>query len=153
MAHLERTGHYLTVKDNQMVHLHPSTCLDHKPEWALYQEFVLTSRNYIRTVTDIKGEWLVDLAPHYYDLQNFPAGEVRISVSLKDIYAAPAPSLLVMADWWSQRSATLTEHSHPAGLVFPCLRSWHPVQGLLHASPLAPASASNLIGLNGILRL
>ena len=76
VAHLERTGHYLTVKDNQMVHLHPSTCLDHKPEWALYQEFVLTSRNYIRTVTDIKGEWLVDLAPHYYDLQNFPAGEV-----------------------------------------------------------------------------
>ena len=59
-----------------MVHLHPSTCLDHKPEWAIYQEFVLTSRNYIRTVTDIKGEWLVDLAPHYYDLQNFPAGEV-----------------------------------------------------------------------------
>ena len=76
VAHLERTGHYLTVKDNQMVHLHPSTCLDHKPEWAIYQEFVLTSRNYIRTVTDIKGEWLVDLAPHYYDLQNFPAGEV-----------------------------------------------------------------------------
>ena len=62
-----------------MVHLHPSTCLDHKPEWALYQEFVLTSRNYIRTVTDIKGEWLVDLAPHYYDLQNFPAGEVHPS--------------------------------------------------------------------------
>ena len=79
VAHLERTGHYLTVKDNQMVHLHPSTCLDHKPEWALYQEFVLTSRNYIRTITDIKGEWLADLAPHYYDLANFPAGEVRIS--------------------------------------------------------------------------
>lgn len=33
IAHLERTGHYLTVKDNQMVFLHPSTCLDHKPEW------------------------------------------------------------------------------------------------------------------------
>ena len=78
VAHLERTGHYLTVKDNQMVHLHPSTCLDHKPEWALYQEFVLTSRNYIRTITDIKGEWLADLAPHYYDLANFPAGEVRL---------------------------------------------------------------------------
>jgi hypothetical protein len=62
-----------------MVHLHPSTCLDHKPEWALYQEFVLTSRNYIRTVTDIKGEWLVDIAPHYYDLQNFPPGEVGYS--------------------------------------------------------------------------
>jgi pre-mRNA-splicing factor ATP-dependent RNA helicase DHX15/PRP43 len=80
VAHLERTGHYLTVKDNQMVYLHPSTCLDHKPEWALYQEFVLTTRNYIRTVTDIKGEWLVDVAPHYYDLTNFPAGETRRSL-------------------------------------------------------------------------
>ena len=86
-----------------MVHLHPSTCLDHKPEWALYQEFVLTSRNYIRTVTDIKGEWLVDLAPHYYDLQNFPAGEVRIFLALRYIHAtASAPALSAIAEWWSQ---------------------------------------------------
>ncbi|KAM3735164.1 hypothetical protein ACB098_10G068400 [Castanea mollissima] len=59
VAHLERTGHYLTVKDNQVVHLHPSNCLDHKPEWVIYNEYVLTSRNFIRTVTDIRGEWLV----------------------------------------------------------------------------------------------
>ncbi|KAF1891950.1 hypothetical protein Lal_00036300 [Lupinus albus] len=77
VAHLERTGHYLTVKDNQTVHLHPSNCLDHKPEWVIYNEFVLTSRNFIRTVTDIKGEWLVDIAPHYYDLQNFPNCEAK----------------------------------------------------------------------------
>lgn len=54
VAHLERTGHYMTIKDNQVVQLHPSTCLDHKPEWVLYNEFVLTTKNYIRTVTDIK---------------------------------------------------------------------------------------------------
>ncbi|KAG1365319.1 putative pre-mRNA-splicing factor ATP-dependent RNA helicase DEAH2 [Cocos nucifera] len=69
VAHLERTGHYLTVKDNQVdtaywsfvahpeVHLHPSNCLDHKPEWVIYNEYVLTSRNFIRTVTDIRGDW------------------------------------------------------------------------------------------------
>ncbi|GLT43098.1 hypothetical protein SLA2020_170700 [Shorea laevis] len=77
VAHLERTGHYLTVKDNQVVHLHPSNCLDHKPEWVIYNEYVLTSRNFIRTVTDIRGEWLVDIAPHYYDLTNFPNCEAR----------------------------------------------------------------------------
>jgi hypothetical protein len=33
VAHLERSGTYLTVKDNQQVHLHPSTCLGQKPEW------------------------------------------------------------------------------------------------------------------------
>ncbi|KAF9591099.1 hypothetical protein IFM89_001443 [Coptis chinensis] len=77
VAHLERAGHYLTVKDNQVVHLHPSNCLDHKPEWAIYNEYVLTSRNFIRTVTDIRGEWLVDIAPHYYDLANFPSCEAK----------------------------------------------------------------------------
>lgn len=64
VAHLERTGHYLTVKDNQVVQLHPSTVLDHKPEWVLYNEFVLTTKNYIRTCTDIKPEWYVPLKWH-----------------------------------------------------------------------------------------
>jgi pre-mRNA-splicing factor ATP-dependent RNA helicase DHX15/PRP43 len=40
VAHLERTGHYLTVKDNQVVSLHPSTNLDHKPEWVMYDPFI-----------------------------------------------------------------------------------------------------------------
>ena len=71
VAHLEKNGQYLTVKDNQLVALHPSSGLGHKPEWVLYQDFVLTSKNYIRTVTDVKGDWLIELAPHYYDLKNF----------------------------------------------------------------------------------
>lgn len=80
VAHLERQGTYLTVKDNQTVHLHPSTCLGQKPEWVLYQEFVLTSKNYIRTCTDIKGEWLLDIASAYYDLENFPPGDTKRSL-------------------------------------------------------------------------
>ncbi|XP_065883366.1 putative pre-mRNA-splicing factor ATP-dependent RNA helicase PRP1 isoform X2 [Dysidea avara] len=75
VAHLERTGHYLTVKDNQVVQLHPSTCLDHKPEWVLYHEFVLTTKNYIRTCSDIKADWLLKIAPNYYDMSNFPQCE------------------------------------------------------------------------------
>jgi len=77
VAHLEKLGHYLTVKDNQVVALHPSTYLDHKPDWCIYNEFVLTRKNYIRTLTDVNGEWLVELAENYYDLQNFPHGEAR----------------------------------------------------------------------------
>jgi HrpA-like RNA helicase len=84
VAHLERTGHYLTVKDNQVVSLHPSTCIDYKPEWVMYHEFVLTTKNFIRTVTAVKGEWLVETAPHYYDLENFPKCEAKRV--LEDIY-------------------------------------------------------------------
>ncbi|CAI0506777.1 unnamed protein product, partial [Linum tenue] len=85
VAHLERsTRHYLTVKDNQVVHLHPSTCLDHNPEWVVYNECVVTSRSFIRTTTEIRGEWLVDIAPHYYDMENFPECEAKLV--LKTLY-------------------------------------------------------------------
>lgn len=36
VAHLERSGHYLTIKDNQVVERHPSTSLDHKPGMAAH---------------------------------------------------------------------------------------------------------------------
>uniref|UniRef100_A0A6U2I1C1 RNA helicase n=2 Tax=Hemiselmis andersenii TaxID=464988 RepID=A0A6U2I1C1_HEMAN len=77
VAHLDPSGHYQTVKDNQPVALHPSTCLDHKPEWVVYHEFTLTTKQFIRTVTDVKGEWLLDLANHYYDLRNFPNSSAK----------------------------------------------------------------------------
>ena len=65
-------GCYLTVKDNQIVHIHPSSVLDRKPQWILYHEFVLTKKNYVRTCTEIKPEWLLNLAPDYYTMSNFP---------------------------------------------------------------------------------
>ncbi|KAJ4884583.1 putative pre-mRNA-splicing factor ATP-dependent RNA helicase [Raphanus sativus] len=78
VAHLDRTGcRYLTAKDDQMVHLHPSCCLDYKPEWVVYNEYVLTSRNFIRTVTYIRGEWLMDVAPQCYHLNNFKNCETK----------------------------------------------------------------------------
>jgi pre-mRNA-splicing factor ATP-dependent RNA helicase DHX15/PRP43 len=77
VAHLEKSGHYLTVKDNQVVALHPSTCIQHKPEWVLYNEFVLTSKNFVRTVTQVRGEWLLEIAPSYYNVSEFPKSEAK----------------------------------------------------------------------------
>lgn len=43
VAHKQRNGTYCTLKDNQPVVLHPSTCLQTKPDWVVFDEFVLTS--------------------------------------------------------------------------------------------------------------
>ncbi|KAK7205495.1 P-loop containing nucleoside triphosphate hydrolase protein [Myxozyma melibiosi] len=72
--------HYVTVKDQQDVLLHPSTVLEKDGEWVLYNEFVLTTKNYIRTVTVIKPEWLFELAPAYFDVRTFKKGDVRMSL-------------------------------------------------------------------------
>lgn len=76
-AHLENSGHYLTCKDNQVVALHPSCTLEKNCKWVIFHEFVLTSKYYIRTVTEIDPNWLLDIAPHYYDMDNFPEGEAK----------------------------------------------------------------------------
>ncbi|GKB83324.1 hypothetical protein Tco_0950219 [Tanacetum coccineum] len=36
-----------------------------------------TCRNFICTVIEVRGEWIVDIAPHYYDLVNFPQCEAK----------------------------------------------------------------------------
>ena len=77
VAHKEPTKHYLTVKDSQVVGVHPSCVLDYQPDWVLYNEFVLTSKNFVRMNTTVKVEWLVEIAPHYYDLTNFPPGDAK----------------------------------------------------------------------------
>lgn len=33
----------------------------------VYHELVLTSKEFMRTVSEIKPEWLVEIAPHYYN--------------------------------------------------------------------------------------
>ncbi|KAL7008692.1 DEAH-box ATP-dependent RNA helicase prp43 [Cystobasidiomycetes sp. EMM_F5] len=77
-AHREgEKNSYLTLKDNQVVSLHPSCGLDTNPEWVIYHEFVLTSRNYIRTVTEVKPEWLLDFAPVYFEMTTFPEGSAK----------------------------------------------------------------------------
>lgn len=77
VAHMQRSGHFLTVKDGQLVALHPSSVLSHKPEWVLYHEFVLTSKAFVRTCTQVRGEWLLQLAPHFFDPDDFPPGEAK----------------------------------------------------------------------------
>jgi len=56
VARREERG-YLTIKDNQQVSLHPSCGLDTQPEWVLFNEFILTTRPYVRTVTVVNPEW------------------------------------------------------------------------------------------------
>jgi pre-mRNA-splicing factor ATP-dependent RNA helicase DHX15/PRP43 len=96
VAHREgEKGNYLTVKDNQVVGLHPSCGMDGQPEWVIFNEFVLTTRPYIRTVTEIKPEWcvrvdfvansraylvlprLLEYSNSYFDLTSFPDGETK----------------------------------------------------------------------------
>ncbi|KAM8729641.1 ATP-dependent RNA helicase DHX8-like [Acanthopagrus schlegelii] len=58
---------YRTLIDQQVVYLHPSSTLfNRQPEWLVYHELVLTTKEYMREVTTIDPRWLVELAPAFY---------------------------------------------------------------------------------------
>lgn len=54
-------------------------------DWLIYNEFVLTSKNYIRTVTQIKPEWLLEIAPVYYDLSTFQKRDRDVKQALERV--------------------------------------------------------------------
>ena len=61
------TGRYTTLKDNKEVYIHPTSSLfGKKPPCVVYNELVLTSKNYIRDVSAININWLVEVAPRYF---------------------------------------------------------------------------------------
>ncbi|TFK85106.1 P-loop containing nucleoside triphosphate hydrolase protein [Polyporus arcularius HHB13444] len=75
VAHKEgEKNNYLTVKDNQVVCLDPSCGLHSSPEWVVFNEFVLTTKPYIRTVTQVRPECM-----HRTTLtcRPFPDGETK----------------------------------------------------------------------------
>lgn len=58
---------YKTLIDGQSVFIHPSSALFNKnPEWVVYHELVLTSKEYMREVCAIEPKWMVDVAPNFF---------------------------------------------------------------------------------------
>lgn len=65
VAHYEGKA-YITCQDKQLVQVHPGSVLKHTPEWVVYKEFVLTDNCFIRTVSALQPEWLIERCPSRY---------------------------------------------------------------------------------------
>ena len=51
-ARLQKDGSYRTVKNPTTVHVHPSSSMrEALPRWVVYHELVLTSKQFMRTVS------------------------------------------------------------------------------------------------------
>jgi len=58
---------YRTLVDQNPVYIHPSSALFNKnPEWVIYHELVLTTKEYMRNIMVIDAKWLTELAPAFY---------------------------------------------------------------------------------------
>ncbi|GJE91798.1 pre-mRNA-splicing factor ATP-dependent RNA helicase-like protein [Phanerochaete sordida] len=88
-AALQRSGDsYRTMKTNQTVYIHPSSSLFQQtppPKAVLYYELVQTSKSYLRQIMEIKPQWLLEVAPHYFkpaDLEQLAKGDRKMPKAL-----------------------------------------------------------------------
>ncbi|CAE7939406.1 unnamed protein product [Symbiodinium sp. KB8] len=58
---------YRTLTDHNQVYIHPASSLyQRNPEWIVYHELVLTSKEYLRECSTIEPHWLPELAPNLF---------------------------------------------------------------------------------------
>jgi ATP-dependent RNA helicase DHX8/PRP22 len=49
------------------VYIHPSSALfQRNPDWVVYHELVMTTKEYMREITVVDPKWLVELAPKFF---------------------------------------------------------------------------------------
>ncbi|KAI9444660.1 P-loop containing nucleoside triphosphate hydrolase protein [Lactarius indigo] len=58
---------YKTLVEGTPVYIHPSSALFNRaPEWCIYHELILTTREYCHNVLAIEPKWLVEVAPQFF---------------------------------------------------------------------------------------
>lgn len=66
-AYYHHSGVYKTFKDNFELSIHPSSVLvSERPKYVIFNEVLCSSQNYMKDITVIESNWLLDAAPHYY---------------------------------------------------------------------------------------
>ncbi|KAJ3033448.1 DEAH-box ATP-dependent RNA helicase prp22, partial [Rhizophlyctis rosea] len=60
---------YKTLVEGTVVYVHPSSALFNKqPEWVVYHELVMTTKEYMRECLSVEAKWLVEVAPSFFKI-------------------------------------------------------------------------------------
>lgn len=71
-ARVKGIGEYVNLRSGMPCHLHPTSALyglGHLPDYTVYHELVLTSKEFMQCVTAVDPAWLADAAPMLYTLR------------------------------------------------------------------------------------
>ncbi|BFZ12702.1 hypothetical protein BsWGS_15741 [Bradybaena similaris] len=72
-ARLKGLGEYVNTRTGMPCHLHPTSALfgmGYTPDYIVYHELVMTSKEYMQCVTAVDGHWLAELGPMFYSIKD-----------------------------------------------------------------------------------
>lgn len=71
-ARLKGIGEYINCRTGMPCHLHPTSALfgmGYTPDYVVYHELVMTTKEYMQCVTAVDGHWLAELGPMFYSVR------------------------------------------------------------------------------------
>ena len=72
-ARMKTVAEYVNLRNGMPCHLHPSSALfgmGVQPEYIVYHELVMTSKEYMQCVTSVEPEWLAELGPMFFSIKH-----------------------------------------------------------------------------------
>ena len=67
-ACLNKDGIYRTIKNPHVVNIHPTSVLfKENPRYIVYHELVYTTKEFMRYCIEVDAEWLLEIAPFYFN--------------------------------------------------------------------------------------
>ena len=71
-AKLKGVGEYVNCRNGMPCHLHPSSSLyglGYTPDYVIYHELVMTSKEYMQCVSAVEPHWLADAGPMFFSVK------------------------------------------------------------------------------------
>jgi pre-mRNA-splicing factor ATP-dependent RNA helicase DHX38/PRP16 len=83
-AKVKGIGEYVNLRTSVTIQLHPTSALyglGYLPDYVVYHELILTSKEYMSTVTSVDPHWLADLGGVFYSIKEkgYSAREKRVT--------------------------------------------------------------------------
>jgi pre-mRNA-splicing factor ATP-dependent RNA helicase DHX38/PRP16 len=79
-AKLKGIGEYVNLRSGMPCHLHPTSALfgmGFTPDYLVYHELVMTTKEYMRTVTAVDPHWLAELGPMFFSVKDLTNGRLE----------------------------------------------------------------------------
>jgi pre-mRNA-splicing factor ATP-dependent RNA helicase DHX16 len=77
-AKLSKSGNYTTIRSPHTVTIHPHSCLfKQTPKFVIFHETVLTTKEFMRNIIEVKPEWLQEVAPDFYKNEDLGIGVTK----------------------------------------------------------------------------
>ncbi|XP_051153013.1 pre-mRNA-splicing factor ATP-dependent RNA helicase DEAH7-like isoform X2 [Andrographis paniculata] len=71
-ARLKGVGEYVNCRNGMPCHLHPSSALyglGYTPDYVVYHELILTTKEYMQCTTAVEPQWLAELGPMFFSVK------------------------------------------------------------------------------------